>query len=297
MIQRLELPAPAKVNLGLEILRRRDDGFHDLNTVFATLDFGDTIALSSRSDHAITCQVVGADLPADDANLAVRAAKRLRELVGESAGLGMTIEKRIPMGAGLGGGSSDAAAVLMGASRIWGVEPPLPLVEQLALELGSDVPFFLRGGVARAGGRGEQLESLALRLPWTVLLINPGIHIATPAAFAAVGRQGERPASDLATALAAGIEDPSILRGSLVNDFEAAVFERHPELEALKRDLYEAGAIFALMSGSGATIFGLFEAHEAAERARARFAGHWSVVTRFRAYSSASIDSIIERSE
>lgn len=298
MTQRLELAAPAKINLGLEILRRRPDGFHDLNTLFATLDFGDTIVLESQGDRAITCQVLGAELAADDSNLAVRAARALQGQFADAGGLAITIDKRIPMGAGLGGGSSDAAAVLMGAPLVWGIDVGAPLLRELALALGSDVPFFLMGGVALAGSRGERLERVDIDLPWHVLLVNPGIHVATPAAFASVGRTGERTASDLRAALGAGLADHTTLRTGLVNDFEEAVFAMYPELGHIKRHLYEAGAFFALMSGSGSTMFGLFETREDAERASAHFARYWTKVAAFgAAHSSASIASSIDRSE
>jgi 4-diphosphocytidyl-2-C-methyl-D-erythritol kinase len=273
----LAMLAPAKLNLGLEILRRRPDGFHDLNTVFAALTFGDTVTLRLRGDRRITCSVAGADLAADESNLAVRAGLGLRERTGVDAGLDIAIEKRIPMGAGLGGGSSDAAAVLMGAPRIWGVPVAMEMLEEAALELGSDVPFFLRGGVARAGSRGEELEVLDVALPWAVLLVNPGIHVATPKAFAAVGRTGEREASDIPATLG----EPAAMRDRLVNDFEVAVFAMHPELGSIKQELYDAGAHFALMSGSGSTLYGLFATDAEAHAAAARFPHAWTAVTRF----------------
>lgn len=298
MTQRLELSAPAKINLGLEILRRRPDGYHDLNTLFATLDVGDSMTLTARGDHKITCRVHGAELAADDSNLAVRAALALQARLPDAPGLDIEIQKRIPMGAGLGGGSSDAAAVLMGAPHVWGIDVERAILGELALELGSDVPFFLIGGVALAGSRGERLEPIDVVLPWHVLLVNPGIHVATPAAFASVGRTGERAAGDLKGALLAGLADAAAMRDGLVNDFEAAVFAMYPELGHIKRHLYEAGALFALMSGSGSTMFGLFETRAAAEGAREHFSGYWTTVARFGdAHSSASSASSIERSE
>jgi 4-diphosphocytidyl-2-C-methyl-D-erythritol kinase len=275
MTHRLELFAPAKINLGLEILRRRTDGFHDLNTVFAALAFGDTVGLAPRTDDAITCAVSGAELPLDQSNLAVRAGRLLQEAIGTDRGLDIVIEKRIPMGAGLGGGSSDAAAVLIGAPVVWNLEIRRERLLELALDLGSDVPFFLSGGLVVAGSRGERLERIDVEAPWFVLLVNPGIHVSTPEAFAAVSRTGERRASDLATALA----DPRSMRATVVNDFEAAVFAAHPQLAVIKRELYAAGAFFALMSGSGSTMYGLFEERSGAERALERFSDYWSVVT------------------
>jgi 4-diphosphocytidyl-2-C-methyl-D-erythritol kinase len=281
MTQRVELLAPAKINLGLEILRRRPDGYHDLNTIFASLSIGDRILLSPRGDRMITCEVRESDLPGDESNLAVRAALRLRERLGKSEGLHIEITKALPVGAGLGGGSSDAAAVLMGAPVIWGFEPPAELLQEIALELGSDVPFFLLGGIALAGSRGEVLKPVAIELPWHVLLVNPGIHVSTPKAFAAVGREGERPATDLVASLDAGLSNQRLLREALVNDFEEAVFAMHPELARIKRSLYASGALFSLMSGSGSTVYGLFERREEALEAQQRFTTEWCAVCEF----------------
>jgi 4-diphosphocytidyl-2-C-methyl-D-erythritol kinase len=263
------------------ILGRGGDGYHDLNTVFAALTIGDTVTLKARDDDRIVCSVAGADLPADETNLAVRAAIRLRAAIGGDQGLEIAIDKRIPMGAGLGGGSSDAATVLMGAPVVWNRSVSDEMLERTALELGSDVPFFLRGGVAVAGSRGEELTPLAIDLPWYVLLVNPGIHVATPAAFAAVGRTGERAATDIAGALAGAVGDPATMRARIVNDFEEAIVAAHPIIGAIKSELYAAGAVFALMSGSGSTVYGLFADRSAAEDAAARLSKYWTAVCRF----------------
>lgn len=277
----LELSANAKINLGLEILRRRPDGYHDLNTVFAALDFGDTVALASRDDRLITCTTTEADLPGDEDNLAVRAAVRLREHLCIDRGLSIAITKRIPMGAGLGGGSSDAAAVLKGAPIVWETAIRDKESLEIAAGLGSDVSFFLGSSPARASSRGEILEPLAIELPWHVLLVNPGVHVSTPLAFAAIGRQNERSATDLVAAIRAAIEDPAALRKHLVNDFEEVVFAWHPGLAEIKRGLYNAGALFAQMSGSGSTIYGLFADSGAARVAANEFQQFWTMVARF----------------
>lgn len=279
----LVLAAPAKVNLGLEVLRRRADGFHDINTLFAAVELHDDLHLRSRADGAILCTVEGnPDLPSDRSNLCVRAAEELRLKLGDPAlGLDIMLRKRIPIGAGLGGGSSDAAGVLMGAASLWGADPDDAGLPEIAAALGSDVPFFLMGGTARAGSRGEILEPLRVDLPYGVLLVNPGIHIPTPWAYRAVGRSGERSASDLPALLRAGLADPSLLRQGVVNDFEPAIFAAYPVLLELKERLYGRGALFALMSGSGSTMFGLFATEVEAADAATGFPGCWSAVTRF----------------
>lgn len=279
----LHLKAPAKINLGLEVLRRRTDGYHDISTVFVAVALFDDIVLATRDDDRIVCRVEGnPDLEAGEDNLCVRAARALRSVaMHELPGLDIALTKRIPMGAGLGGGSSDAAAVLLGAARLWGLQPgSLPLTD-LAAGLGSDVPFFLHGGIALAGGRGELLHPVELALPWTVLLVNPGIHIPTPWAYKAIGRTGERGASDLVAHLRRGTSEPGSLMSSVVNDFEDGVFSEYPLLQELKERLYDAGAEFALMSGSGSTMFGLFQSHEAAVQAARRFQPYWTATAGF----------------
>ncbi len=276
--------APAKINLGLEVIRRRNDGFHDINTVFAAVGVFDTITLALRPDREMVLRVEGnRELETGEGNLCVQAARRLRQIAGEELpGLDITLEKRIPMGAGLGGGSSDAAAVLRGAATLWGIPVDEDQMNRLALGLGSDVPFFLSGAISQASSRGELLVPLDIDLSGlSVLLLNPGIHVPTPWAYNAVERTAERPASDLAATLRRGLLRPEILREEVTNDFERGVFARYPRLAEIKDDLYRSGAIFALMSGSGSTLFGLFRSREEAERAAGSFPGCWSAVADF----------------
>jgi 4-diphosphocytidyl-2-C-methyl-D-erythritol kinase len=278
----LRMRAPAKINLGLEVIRRRADGYHDINTVFIPLDLYDEILLRLLDDGRIELRVEGNDeLGAGPDNLCIRAAIALRERLGcEELGLDITLTKRIPMGAGLGGGSSDAASILLGAASLWGDTQgvPRPILHEIAASLGSDVPFFLLGGAAQASSRGEDLRPLDITLPYTVLLVNPGIHVPTPWAYGMVGRTDERPASDLPALIDQGMRSPELLRTAILNDFEPAIFNAHPLLAELKERLYAHGALFALMSGSGSTMFGLFSDAEGAEKAAGHFKDYWSVV-------------------
>jgi 4-diphosphocytidyl-2-C-methyl-D-erythritol kinase len=279
----LQLAAPAKINLGLEVLRRRADGFHDINTLFAAIDLSDCVKLHSRNDGRIICRVTGNErLESEGTNLCSRAAYVLRGYAGrEDLGLEIDLAKRIPIGAGLGGGSSDAAAAMLGALRLWGLSVPPATLGRMALDLGSDVPFFLHGGVAAATSRGETLTPIDIRLPYTVLLVNPGIHVSTPWAYRALGRTAERPATDLVAALRRGLEDPLAMREGLHNDFEGVVFAEHPLLPTLKEKLYAAGALYAAMSGSGSTMLGLFGDRAAAEEAAVGFREYWTYVGGF----------------
>lgn len=273
--ERIERKAPAKVNLGLEILRRRPDGYHDLNTLFATVDLVDTVVISRSDSPGVVCRVEGdpglASEPAGS-NLCVRAAELLLYEAGLTrVGLAIDLVKRIPTGAGLGGGSSDAAATLRGVSQLLGLHVGESRLHTIALSLGSDVPFFLRGGVALAGGQGEELEAIDIDLPWSILLVNPGIHVPTPEAYRIVGHVGERSATDLVGLIRSGIIDPEALRSRLVNDFELPVFNRWPEIAELYGCLRATdGNLYTGMSGSGSTLFGLYAERGAAERA----AGH-----------------------
>lgn len=276
----LSLDAPAKINLGLEVLRRREDGFHDINTLFAAVDLCDRVALRVRSDDRLTLTIDGnSDLSPGDDNLCVRAVQALRLFSGRSSlGLDIALTKRIPIGAGLGGGSSDAAAVLRGAAHLWNLTIRPDDLSRIALSLGSDVPFFLHGRLAGATSRGEMLETLELSLTGSVLLVNPGIHISTPWAYKAVGRTGERVPTDLSETLRRGLSDPDVLRREMVNDFEEPVFTAYPVLRELKNRLYDSGAFFALMSGSGSTMFGLYSDRSMASGAARRFESYWNVV-------------------
>lgn len=277
----LRMLAPAKINLGLEVIRRRADGFHDINTVFVAVGLFDEIEMRARDDGRILLEIEGnRALEPGPENLCARAAAALRERIGRpDLGLEMKLIKRIPTGAGLGGGSSDAASTLLGAAVLWGSSDISPQVlHELGLALGSDVPFFLQGGVALGESRGEILSPLDLTLPFAVLLVNPGIHLPTPWAYRMVGRTGEREPSDLAALLAEGVRHPETLSAAIVNDFEPAIFAEYPLLGELKERLYAAGALFALMSGSGSTMFGLFRNTEEAEESVNQFKDHWSVV-------------------
>jgi len=279
----LTLRAPAKINLGLEVLRRRPDGFHDLNTLFATVGVEDTLTLLPNETGSVECRVEGNPaLAAEPDNLVVRAARLVRERWG-TPGLGVSIRlhKAIPAGAGLGGGSSDAAATLLGLRSLWNLTLDDADLLALAATLGSDVPFFIHGGLALGSGRGEVLEPIDASVPdWWVTLVNPGIHIPTPWAFGALDRREERQASNLRAALDCALLEPHSMPRLFVNDFEPPVFAAYPELAAIRQELYRNGALLALMSGSGSTLFGLFPGRSDAERAAIHFGQYWCRVAR-----------------
>jgi len=279
---RLTLRASAKINLDLRIGARRPDGYHDLQTIFQTLDLHDTVAVqSSRAAFALDGDP--ALMPLDATNLVWRAAAALWRASGKSGdprGARVRVTKRIPARAGLGGGSSDAAAALVGLSQVWKVPATLADLLPVAATLGSDVPFFLIGGTALGLGRGEQLYPLVNRPRRYVVVVLPDFGVSTPDAYRwwAEDRGGDP--SPWTPDPARWTLHPEGCR----NDLESVVDRRHPAIAAIRRHLAGAGAELARMSGSGSAVFGLFSAELTARRAAARLAGdgHRVVLTRTR---------------
>ena len=268
----------AKVNLGLRILDRRPDGFHELRTVFQTISLADRLLVRHRPRSAASVTITADDPQlANTENLAVRAAQALLSRGSWKGRIEIELEKCVPAGAGLGGGSSDAAAVLLALRRLL---RPVPSDDELfaaASDVGSDVPFFLLGGRALGVGRGEEVYPLP-ELPrrWMILLA-PAAHVSTLDAYLADERANSPALTDevkcrsmnsfCSGARASSWGAATDLAGTLSNDFEPVIFRRLPELRRLKGDLLLAGAQAASLSGSGSAIFGLFETRAAATAA------------------------------
>lgn len=277
----LEVEAPAKVNLFLRVLHRRPDGFHELETLFQAISLADRVVVSieaSDGEGPVSLTVTGAELGPVEENLAYRAAERFLDTTGVELRVRVELNKRIPAGAGLGGGSSDAAAVLRCLAALTDFGDGRALRE-LAAELGSDVPFFLAGSPLALGeGRGEVLTELPALPEASLVLALPDVHVATGEAYA-----------ELASRRAAGLSPPSsrvgveAKRGWLgswdevvdlaVNDFEPVVVPAHEEVRRSLEGLEERGARMPLLSGSGAACFGLFPDHETARAAAAWLEG------------------------
>jgi 4-diphosphocytidyl-2-C-methyl-D-erythritol kinase len=275
----LRCHAPGKINLGLRVVGRRADGYHELESLFAPLDLGDEVEVevSESSALEVELKLEGASdsIPADASNLAYRAAKGFAEAAGLGCRIGLRIEKRLPAGAGLGGGSSDAGAVLRALCDFFPGALDGSRVAELALELGADVPFFLDPRPAMVSGIGERLQALDGLPSLPVLLANPGVALATAdvfRAFAAIQPALTKPAPDrrippLSGATGPGWKFTGAARLSLENDLEPIAIRLCPPIARLQRQIRAAGAQAVGMSGSGATVFGLFESAEAAERA------------------------------
>ena len=274
---RLTIPAPAKINLGLEIRGRRDDGYHEIVTIFQALDFGDTVHLSPAPAIAGESAVPGLDPAAD---LAFRAAHELQERVGTDRGVHIRIDKRIPVAAGLAGGSTDAAAVLLGLRRLWNADARA--VDDTARALGADVPFFLRPGTALGLARGDELSPLPDAPAHWALLARPDAEIAARDAYAEL-RPAEWSGGGATLEQAAAIRRGRFAPDLPTNDLQPAAIRLVPEVAEVIRALQAAGAAPALLAGSGPTCFGLFPTRAAAQTAQVRLQprGWWTRVTRF----------------
>lgn len=244
----MEFLAPAKVNLTLRIVRRRDDGFHEIDSLFVPISLHDQLTIGLRDEGGLVFTCDDASIPAGDTNLVVRAARLFFAETGRAPHARIHLEKHIPHGAGLGGGSSDAATTLLALDQLCATALPRETLLRLAAALGSDIPFFILGRPARARGRGEQLEPADFphRLP--LLLIKPPFAVPTPWAY-----QRWRDSRELPGIPYAAQPQPW---GELINDLERPVFEKHLLLAELKRWLIrQPECSGALMSGSGSTVF------------------------------------------
>jgi len=253
----------AKINIGLRVLGKRTDGYHDIETVFHQIDLHDELTLEPAETVRLTS--TSPDVPCDSTNLCVRAAQLILKHTGRNEGVDIRLMKHIPVGAGLGGGSSDAAAVLKALNKLWNGGLQTRELESLAAQLGSDVPFFVHGGTAVGTSRGEVLDSFQLDVPYWILTATPSIHVSTAWAYSVVQPAFNTGAAPLRTLVEKKIANPEQLRPGVWNDFEEPVFGKHPEILRLKEKLEDAGSLFTQMSGSGSTVFGFFR-DEAATR-------------------------------
>ncbi len=248
-----------KINLGLHVLRKRSDCYHDIETVFFPVPYHDVLEIVPLPRHERTSsfplQVSGIEVPGSPANnLCVRAYKMLKKEFPSLPKIKMHLHKRIPSGAGLGGGSSNGAFALQLLNQLFKLDIGTGKMLQLAAELGSDCPFFILNRPCLATGRGEVLQEVRIDLSsYKFIIVNPRIHIDTGMAFANI-----TPAEPEKSIIEIISLPPQEWRNKLINDFEKPVFTRYPEIAVIKQQLYDAGAIFASMSGSGSTVYGIF---------------------------------------
>ncbi len=269
--------SPCKVNLILNILGRRPDGYHELETIMQPVRVCDELAFTrTASGLSLTCS--DASLPVDGRNLVHRAATAFLAATGITDGVAIHLEKRIPMAAGLGGGSGNAATTLLGLNEIFGQPLSLDKLDELAAGLGSDINFFLQTKPALATGRGEKVRSLPDFLAMTgkaFFLIHPGFGISTPWAYQNLGRFPEalngRPGRAQQLVAALQTWDWAAIRSEMYNSLEAPALDKYPVLDVFQKFLREYGALATLMSGSGSTTFAIFETVAIAETVREQF--------------------------
>ncbi|HVG30001.1 MAG TPA: 4-(cytidine 5'-diphospho)-2-C-methyl-D-erythritol kinase [Pyrinomonadaceae bacterium] len=268
----LALPSFAKINLSLRVLGRRADGYHEIRTVFQTITLADRLTLRALDDARLELECGAPDVPADDSNLVIRAAKLLRERFHVARGASIRLEKSIPAGGGLGGGSSNAAVTLAALARLWHVETTRDELSELGATLGADVPFFFAGGTALGAGRGTEIAPLADAPGASLLVVAPRVKISTAEAYKSLNAPALTkeiaPANLLVSGAEADFSDS--LPAALANDFEPVICRLHPEVGRARDALIAAGAKGALLSGSGSSVFGVFENPGEVARARAR---------------------------
>jgi 4-diphosphocytidyl-2-C-methyl-D-erythritol kinase len=258
MVKLLSEAAPAKINLFLRVVGRRSDGYHELDSIFLPIDLCDRVRVELRPSSGRTVTLSGnfGDLPADERNLAVKAATRFMATFELNAAVLIGLDKAIPHGAGLGGGSSDAGAVLRMMAAMTRLDDPARLA-RLAVEIGADVPFFLDPRPARVSGIGELIEPLLVLTAWPIVIAIPPVEVPTAVIFRDLkpAHWSGRAHDDDVAGFMAGDLPPALF----VNDLEAAAIDRFPAIGALRRIIEETGARVTSMSGSGGAVFGLFD--------------------------------------
>ncbi len=262
----------AKINIGLEILNKRYDDYHNINTIFRKICLSDELIIEENSSFEF---IFNSDTKfPKEQNIAFIAAQKFKELhrLGDLP-VKITINKHIPTGAGLGGGSSDAAMTLTGLQNFFKFDKNNQELLEIASQLGADVPFFMSDSrTAHAKGRGDELTPVEFPMPWYLLLVLPEIHISTAEAYASLKRtDDEIPSTDYTAALNIITEKPEKMKEFFRNDFEDYAFNKYPELAQIKSTLYGSGAFFAQMSGTGSAVYGMFLSEKSAKQAIENF--------------------------
>ena len=257
------IPAYAKLNLTLDILGKRDDGYHELRMVMQTVSLCDDVTVTLTDGTGVACRVAGAELPCDERNLAVKAANAFCEALGYHGGIDITLTKRIPSGAGLGGGSADAAAVLRALNRWRDYPLSVYALCELGAQIGSDVPFCVLCGTALAEGRGERLTKLPDTPEMFTVICKPDVCFSTPALYAKLDDVALAKRPDT-RAMRAALEkgDLEAIGAGLCNVFEQVAIPDHLELNYIKSIMMSYGAYGAQMTGSGSAVYGLFDSFE-----------------------------------
>ncbi len=276
----IQIAAPAKINLSLDVVKRLPNGYHEMDMMMQEIELADQIRLEYREQGIhLTCNIP--ELPVNDENIAVRAAKALLPYGKKEKGVAIHLEKMIPHGAGLGGGSADAAAVLKGLNELWELNLTQQQLIRIGAVIGADVPFCIFGGTARAKGIGERLRRISDQPSLPILLINPGIHVSTKEVFEALDANRVIPHPETELAIRAWKEqDFETMRKAAGNRLREVTVLWHPEIQEIEEKLIRGGAVFAMMSGSGPTVFGIYRTEEARDRAFEQVKEQYPIVIR-----------------
>lgn len=259
-----ELKAYAKVNWSLNVKDRRDDGFHEIESLMQKISLHDSLSITPSRETEVSTD---ADIPLKD-NLVFKAAEALKRDMGVRSGAAIALTKRIPIEAGLGGGSSDAASTLIGLCSIWKIPPEDGSVMRIATEVGSDVPFFMNGPAAVVSGRGERVESVELKKSYPIVLVKPPVGVSTAWAYKNIRRRHDaRPPDNAGLIAALNSGDTGRIADLARNDLELGVSVVHSVIRSIREELLSAGAFASLMTGSGSAVFGVFENRFKASRA------------------------------
>lgn len=256
-MDRIKLLSPAKINIGLRVLRKRGDGYHDIETIFHEVKLYDEIEIEI-SDY-VELETNSSDVPVGFENLCLKAVRIFLESFGVHSGVKIYLKKNIPVGAGLGGGSSNSATVLKGLNILFGIGADDEHLSELGSLIGSDVPFFIKGGTAYATGRGEIIEPIDVEIPYKIVIVYPNVKVSTAWAYGNLKLRNHEGKESLKKVLLENIDKPHILKELVTNDFEEIVFSHFPIVGEVKERFYELGSVFSLMSGSGSAVFGFFE--------------------------------------
>lgn len=267
--EKINVPAFAKINLGLRVHGRRPDGYHEISTLFQTVTLRDTLSFQATTDGSLGLVCSDPEIPTDKTNLVLRAATALRERYGVRQGARVELEKVIPAGGGLGGGSADAAVTLAALATVWEIETDAGELAEIGARLGADVPFFLTGGTALGTGTGTDIRPLEDAPKMHLVIVTPGVHVSTAEAYGALGAPALTKVEGLVNLSVSRTEAdfPDSLCDVWSNDFEAVVVRLYPEIGRAREALEGAGAERVMLSGSGSSVFGVFESKGEAARA------------------------------
>ena len=273
-MNKLIIKSCAKINLGLNIIRKRNDGFHDIETIFYPINLFDELTFEKSDSFQFISNNKALDSDSD--NLIYKAKKVLESITEKKINAKVSLKKNISIGAGLGGGSSNCAVTLLSLNELLQLNINENDLRKIALQLGSDVPFFLNPKPSFASSRGEILKEIDFKIDSPVLIVNPGIHVSTKWAFENLKLKEKK--FSLEDIIEKHEFHNQVFKDKISNDFEELVFNKYPKIKNIKNKMYELGALFSLMTGTGSTVFGIFDNIENAINAKNNFKNYYTFI-------------------